>query len=620
MKKLLLISMPDAPINAPPSGIAVLQTFLKQSGIKAETLSLYVLFADRLGYSKYYHLSQRHVFAEALFANLIYPEMRTKTLEAIKRDIATIYKIYGIQFDHDNLLLQAHLFIEEALGKISFDDYEYVGFSVVYHQLFSSLALAKRIKEIAPKVKIVFGGNLCSGEKGVSLMEVYPQIDYCISYEGEYPLLCLMRGKFLKDIPALTFRKGNKIIINPPGEKIVSLDKLGIPDFTEYFQRIEEARHLKKIKNFTEYLRIPVETARGCWWNKCTFCSLNFQCLKYREKSTKKIVSEIKHQVRKYDTASIMFVNNNIKLKGTRELFRILKPLHLNIFAEYSAHLRDFSLLQELKESGVHHIQFGLESLSKTLLEKKIKKGVRLIDNVQMLKWLKELNICSGANIMWAYPNETRREFDEAISNFKYLYHLELPHLVKFNLVQGSPISNNPKLFNIKSMFPAKLYKAFIPPQILKRFVLDHFDFNQKVGMKHPYHIFNRELDRWKNKFVNNSTYPLLYYVVKDGMAIIVDSRYGKIFKYFLNKDKTELYLFCHSVRSLDDICRHFKLMSKNEVLRILSRFHRYRLMFKDGDNYVGLAINWQRHREYLLKDGVKNDRFSMGRMVRICK
>lgn len=611
-KRILLISMPWASVVLPSIQIVTLQEFLRQHRFSSDVKSLYIPFADKIGFNKYVDCSGKHFIGDAAFAVNFYPHLKNKALSLIR-------KYTDKRFNYSNLFHQTYLFLEETMRAIDFSQYEYVGFSVVFNQLYASLALARKIKTAFPNVKIIFGGDSCCGEKGRSLMGVYTDIDYVISYEGEYPLLHLIEGQPPQNIPGLTYRSNNKIIANPPGNKIACIDKLTLPDFTEYFDRVNETKYLKNIKQFPESITIPVEITRGCWWNKCTFCSLNVQHHGYRVKSNAKIISEVKKQTRKYQINKVYFVSNNISPYKTRGLFVSLKPYNLEIQLYYSARLHDFDLLRQMKESGVTQLQFGLESLSKTLLEKKIKKGVQLINNIQMMKFLKELNIESDSNLIPGYPNETKKEFNETIKNFKYLYHLETPNLSNFSLHYRSPIFGNPEKFNIKRVFLRPVYENFIPKDILKKLILNCYDFEPKIKLKHPRGILSREVNRWIDIFVNDSTYPLLYYIIKSDCVIITDRRRKYPSYYRLDKDKSEIYLFCHCARNLVEIYQKFPLLTKGRIKDILNYLVKKRLIFRDGKDYISLAIDWERHKKYLLKDGIKRHKFVYGRRINIC-
>lgn len=595
--------MPWAPAYMPSFQIATLQAFLKQHGISSDTKSLYLDFANMIGFNQYYYIPQDQFLANALFSACIHKEMRPKISKLFK-------KYYKGRSSFSNLLKTAELFLAKALSDIPFHEYEYIGFSTVFSQLFPSLALSKLIKIHYPATKIIFGGYNCCAEKGKSLMTICQEIDYIISYEGEIPLLNLLSNKPFKEIGGLTYRENGCVRMNPPNNEVVPLDDLDTPDYNEYFNSLKGKKRLRRSKTLNNFVCVPMQVNRGCWWNKCTFCNLNIQYQRYREKHYKKTIREVAELKNKYNVNYFVIISNIMNLNNNLELFNGLKPLGINILLHWNARLKDYSLFKILKDSGVILLQFGLESLSKSLLENKINKGVRLIDNIQVLKYLREFNIASETNIITKYPNESKREFRECIENFKSLYHLETPYSIDLKLVYGSYIYSNPNLFNIREISLDKKYEYFMPKTYLEKNIFDEYTFKQKIRLVHPFKVLKKELDIWFKKFFNSSAYPLLYYEKGHGYILIIDRRYKKIVKYILNKDESDVYVFCHSIKNIDCIYKEFIYIEKTQIKHILDVFLEKRLMFKEDTEYLSLAINLKIHKKYLVKDGYKLHRY----------
>ena len=118
----------------------------------------------------------------------------------------------------------------------------------------------------------------------------------------------------------------------------LSLENLPIPDYDDYFNNLEECS--SKMKEFIKnYLALPIEGSRGCWWNKCTFCNLNRQYSHYKEKSVEQIIDEVRNQVDRYQCHTIQFVDNVQRAKNFNKLMSGLKGLNkdLDIFLEIRA-------------------------------------------------------------------------------------------------------------------------------------------------------------------------------------------------------------------------------------------------------------------------------------------
>lgn len=593
-KKILLVSAPWASIYMPSVQICGLKTFLESQGIAIDVEHSFLLYANRIGPIVYDYVPNCcHLPTEGIFASLIYPRMKNNVVRLIEKKQK--YKI-----DVEKLIKQGELFIEEIVRDLDFSKYEYVGFSINFYQLFSSIALAKRIKEVYPDIKIVFGGNDCSMEKGYSIMEVYPEVDFVVSLEGEYPLLNLLKGKRLRDIPGIIYREEEKIYMNRVNTRLVSLDSLPPPDCDDYFIKLQDLKRLRNCVELKINISIPLETSRGCWWGKCTFCTFNAQFQTYREKSPYNIKKEIMLQKRKYLVNCFSFLGNNNTIDQHKKLFKTLKSLNLKISLEYTAKFCNFNLLRSLKYAGVTKIQFGLESLSKKMLEHKICKGTKVIDNIQMLVWLRELNIVPASNIIYGYPNETKAELKECISNMKYLYHLKPPLPIRLSLDYNSPIYKNPGMFNIRKIEKSNIYHSFIPRDVLKKIILYRYDFKQRYKTGITYNVLFREINHWKRKYQQSKALLLYFKIKKQKKLEIIDRRYNNKFRYFLNSLESNIYIYCRSYKPLQEIYRHFYKEKEKEINSILDYFVRNKLIYKEDNLYLSLAIDLKNHKKYL--------------------
>jgi len=52
-----------------------------------------------------------------------------------------------------------------------------------------------------------------------------------------------------------------------------------------------------------------------------------------------------------------------------------------------------------------------------------------------------------------------------------------------------------------------------------------------------------------------------------------------------------ELYLFCDSIRSFDEIKKHFPKWDEKEIKKVLNKLVKLKVMFREDDDYLSLAI-----------------------------
>ncbi|MGE5558215.1 MAG: DUF4080 domain-containing protein [Bacillota bacterium] len=136
-----------------------------------------------------------------------------------------------------------------------------VGFSVNIWNGEQTMALCRRLKKIAPEVRIVLGGPEVSHD-ALDVMEKNPAVDCIVAGEGEqtfyFLLENLLAGKGgLDSITGLVYRENGRVFANPPRPV---MEDLGIiPRPYQY--------DLSKVRDKMIYY----ETSRGCPY-RCGFC------------------------------------------------------------------------------------------------------------------------------------------------------------------------------------------------------------------------------------------------------------------------------------------------------------------------------------------------------------
>lgn len=104
-----------------------------------------------------------------------------------------------------------------------------------------------------------------------------------------------------------------------------------------------------------------------------------------------------------------------------------------------------------MSEAGFRNIQIGIESFSESYL-KKMNKGVRVIDNIEALKFCKENGIRVQYNLVVNYPNEELIDFEETKKNIQHIKQfLDPPQISYFVVEFGSIIYRNFAAFNIEN-------------------------------------------------------------------------------------------------------------------------------------------------------------------------
>lgn len=292
-----------------------------------------------------------------------------------------------------------------------------VGISAVTNTIKEAWEIAQQIKK-KRDVPIVLGGIHPTILPEESLKKNF--IDMIIRGEGEIALADLASGKAKKRIAGLSFKKGKKIVHNPPAPLIKNLDALPFP-----------ARHLLPMEKYATIgsKRVPFATmlsSRGCPY-RCSFCSVQaITGPRWRPRSPENILAEIDHLVKDYRVREINFADDNFTLDPTRveKICQLLIKRNYDLIFKNSNGVRvdslTYHLLQLMKKAGWYHLAFGIESGNQKILDKNHKR-LKLTRARQAIRWCKKIGIKTLGFFIIGLPGETPTTLDETIEFAKSL-------------------------------------------------------------------------------------------------------------------------------------------------------------------------------------------------------
>jgi ribosomal peptide maturation radical SAM protein 1 len=608
--RVALVSMPFQELCAPSIGLSLLQACLRREGIGCDIHYLNLHFASRIGCLGYWKLgvdspptslSGEWVFAEALFGR-----DSKRDREYIETILEGQHRKYFDSSARRRLLRarrSVRRFLDECLERVSWANYDVVGFSSAFQQNVASLALAKRVKDAFPEKKIIFGGANCEGEMGVELHRQFPFIDFVCSGEGERAFPELLRrlkdGEDAAGIPGIISRAGGATVA--PAEMvspISDLDALPYPNYDDYFAQKKKAHLNRRFPSNVVY-----ETSRGCWWGAkmhCTFCGLNGATMAYRSKAPERALDELLYLVRTYGKR-IFCVDNILDLKYLDSLLPRIAAhgLRLNLFFETKSNLTK-KQFEVLRGAGVRRMQPGIESLSSPVL-KLMKKGCTMLQNVQFLKWSKQMGIKASWNILYGFPGESPANYAEMARIIPSLGHLEPPkENARFRLDRFSPYFTRSAEYGLANVRPHRAYFLVYPfsRDVLSRLAY-YFEFD------HPAEASVEEYARpavagfqtWQAAgYQGNLTGKMA-----GGALVLQDTRKRgrKAVNTVLREPLSSAYIFCDQVRPLSSILAHVARAAAcsepgwtSEELEVaLDELVSRGLMLKEGKSYLSLAI-----------------------------
>jgi ribosomal peptide maturation radical SAM protein 1 len=592
----LLISMPFAPGCRPSAALGALATYLRQEAIPVEIKHAYLTCVDRIGPELYQRISTAE--DELFYPFFLHPEhaeTHRREIEARLRPLAC----RGGKAAARDLLTQTlerlAAFHEDFLRTVDPARYALVGFTVTFDQLRASLYLARRLKERRPDLPIVFGGALCVGAMGKSLMATFPEVDYAIAGEGEAALAALCRcvaiGGEPRTVPSLIWREGTEVRVNGLAQPM-DMESLPVPDYGEFFERLETCSPETR-QTVRTYLSIPFESGRGCWWGKCTFCALNAVYHGYRPKPAAQAANEVRALVERHRCQAICMVDNVERHTEFGELMQALSGLNLDLdlFMEIRAgHLtrEDYALM---RDAGVKTIQIGIEAFGDGML-RKIRKGVTPIHNVAAIKHCQEFGIFPYYNVIVGYPNEESSDLDETAQNIRHLSGLVPPFSVlPMWLGCDSPVYNELSRFNIAEVCPPPHAGLLFPDDVWQTLVPWRFGFRCVTPRPDRYEAWRAMFAPWQKETERRVTQPLFFYQDGGTFASLTDLRSGCAERTELTKEERDVYAFCADVRTLAEIQSQFPALKEEERESMLDRFTAKGWMYREQNRYLSLAI-----------------------------
>src|SRR5262245_33607094 len=234
-------------------------------------------------------------------------------------------------------------------------------------ELPDAIAEARRLKEIHPGIKVVFGGAHPSAapeeclESGV--------VDYVIVGEGEIALTGLLHalesGREPKSITGIWSMEagkiaGNTAAVTPDVEKLPA-PAYDLLDLNKYFE-LDSPWHFPKSKKAVQYI-----TSRGCPYH-CSYCH-TIHGKKYRGTSAETIVDQIEELVQR-GVQELMIADDifNFDLDRAKPICRGIYDRRLNVHLQFPNGVRgdrfDEDRVALMRHVGTHYKAIAIETTS----------------------------------------------------------------------------------------------------------------------------------------------------------------------------------------------------------------------------------------------------------------
>ncbi|MGX9889465.1 RiPP maturation radical SAM C-methyltransferase [Streptomyces sp. NPDC002276] len=606
--KITLVCMPWATTATPSLALGILSRRIADTFPEIETETVYanIDFADwmneqgGLGAAEFSFFSLHSYFlgcGDWVFSSALYddPTWRVDEFSSTFRKAMTA--------DQMEASLRLHrlvpAFIDAMARRIVAGGPDLVGATSTFQQNVASLALLRRIKELAPATKTVMGGANCDGPQGEALHRNFDFLDYVVRGEAErtFPeLVGALQGERDGDtshIAGLCRREGDRSVSNPPAERLLAPSEIPSPDYDPYFARLRRSR----VQSWYETV-LTVEGARGCWWGEkhhCTFCGLNGSAMTFRSKSPQTYLEEILTLAERHHVLDFFAVDNILEMSYLDSVLDRLAdaPFDLRIQYEVKSNMK-LSQISQMRRAGVVSVQPGIESLSTRVL-KIMDKGVSGPHNVRFLRDAESNGLSVAWNYLYGFPGETAEDYLPIIEQLPALHHLHPSNgFNRIALERFSPYFDRPEL-GFAERRPQKQYSITydLPESELSElaYLFETVDLgiDDKVGEQ-----LKQALDEWGDSYIHSH----LSYVDAGDRIELSNSRPGFAWRTMILRDATEVELFraLHDPRSAEQLMRRTAQFgagwSGERVEALLADWRRQGLVFIEGDRAVHVATD----------------------------
>lgn len=336
---------------------------------------------------------------------------------------------------HEAYVLDGDLRRLPAAGVCAFAaDYrpDLLGVTATHDTYVQAREVTEELRRSSPTTPIVVGGPLAR-VAGMRMQDLFPAVDAFVLGEGEHSILEVVDhfqmgrggGTRPRGLPIIGSRK--PFFRSPP----VEVDAMPFP------QRDDQTIAIERQLALGLPASVNLLSSRGCP-AKCNFCTIadygrvNPDEVSWRPRTAQNVVDEMEHVHREYSPKCLFFMDD-IFLCGARGRLRArdiaaeLKRRRLRLNFTFSCRASDIDreTLEVLREAGLYHLSFGVETIDVGSL-KLLNKRIRLETFQRAFETVAALDISVSTYMMLYHPYASIREialnyrFLKAIGAFEY--------------------------------------------------------------------------------------------------------------------------------------------------------------------------------------------------------
>jgi ribosomal peptide maturation radical SAM protein 1 len=434
---------------------------------------------------------------------------------------------------------------------------------------------------------------------GPAWLRAMPFIDLAATGEGDrvFPELLIERcaGRSGANVGGVLSRDADGRVVGAASAPIEDLDELPVPDYREYFSRAERLGLLPRSP--VRDVELSFESARGCWWGakrQCTFCGLNGSTIRFRSKSSARVLEEMAELSKAYGSFRLAAVDNILDLDYFGD---VLDPLGAatsgyDIFYELKADVSR-EHIRRLRAAGVTRVQPGIESLSSPVLGL-MRKGTRAHHNVNLLRWSAYYGVDVAWNLLYGFPGERVEHYVDQVALLDSLTHLQPPGgVARIHIERFSPIFEDHERFPIDELRPHRSYGATYPATVDMNDAAYLFEGHIRGALPDDvFEALHRSVARWRERRAETPSRPTLLASRGAGIVHVDDGRDpSDPVTYVFEDIVADAYLACFDrAQKASDVAATLGA-DVAEMETMLDAFCSRGLMLRDGNLFLALAL-----------------------------
>lgn len=240
---------------------------------------------------------------------------------------------------------------------------------------------------------------------------------------GEYPMLEIVSGKNLEDIPGIFYWENDKIMANP-SRSFEGLKSASLPKPARHLLISNGVNKPYQLAGVMYFPWAPVFTSIGCPY-QCYWCSKQVFD-RFMPREPEDVVSEIKELVRNYKVKEIDIYDDcfNANLERAEKILDLIIKENLNIKLRFPNGIRantvNLPFMEKMKKAGCIEVAYGIESGDQDILNK-IPKALSLEEIRKAVKYTKEAGILTVGFFILGLRGDTEITMQRTIDFAKEL-------------------------------------------------------------------------------------------------------------------------------------------------------------------------------------------------------